>query len=58
MSKSQALEKLMYKSKRFLRGNSATILTCVGAAGVLGTAITTVQATTKAVKLIEESKKR
>lgn len=56
MSKSQALEKLMYKSKRFLRGNSATILTYVGAAGVLGTAITTVQATTKAVKLIEESK--
>lgn len=56
MSKSQALEKLMYKSKRFLRGNSATILTCISAAGVVGTAVTTVQATTKAVKLIEESK--
>lgn len=56
MSKSQALEKLMYKSKRFLRGNSATILTYVGAAGVVGTAITTVKATTKAVKLIEERK--
>lgn len=42
--------------QRFIKRNSSTILTCVGAAGVIGTAVLAVMATPKALDLIEEAK--
>lgn len=42
--------------KDFLRRNSSTILTCVGAVGVVATAVMAVKATPKALMLIEEAK--
>lgn len=44
------------KTKRFFKKNASTILTIVGAAGVVATAVTAVQATPKAMRLIEEKK--
>lgn len=43
-------------SKQFLKKNSATILTSVGAAGVVVTAVTAVKATPKALAILEEAK--
>lgn len=45
------------KLEGFVKKNGATILTCVGAAGVVGTSVLTFNATTKANKLLEEAKK-
>ena len=42
--------------KRMLKKNASTILTVLGEAGVVATAVTAVQATTKAMRLIEEKK--
>lgn len=42
--------------KRMLKKNASTILTVLGAAGVVATAVTAVQATPKAMRLIEEKK--
>lgn len=42
--------------KDFLRRNSSTILTCVGAVGVVATAVMAVKATPKALNLIEKAK--
>lgn len=39
--------------KHFLKHNSATIMTCFGAVGVVATAVTAVRATPKAMELIE-----
>ena len=47
---------LLSKTQLFLKKNSSTILTCIGAAGVVATTITAVKATPKAVMLIEEAK--
>ena len=47
---------LLSKSQVFLKRNSATILTCVGAAGVIATAVTAVKATPKALLLLENAK--
>lgn len=44
------------KTKLFFKKNASTILTCLGAAGVVTTAVTAVQATPKAMRLIEEKK--
>ena len=41
----------------FLKRNSSTILTCVGAVGVAATAIMAVKATPKAITLLENAKK-
>lgn len=46
---------LIESSKLFLEKNSATILTCIGAVGVVGTAVLTTKATIKASKLLEEA---
>ena len=51
------MNSLLSKSQVFLKRNSATILTCVGAAGVIATTVTAVKATPKAVRLLEEAKK-
>lgn len=44
--------------KSFLRRNSSTILTCVGAVGVVATAVMAVKATPKALTLIENAKEK
>lgn len=51
------MNSLLRKSQVFLKKNSATILTCVGAAGVIATTVTAVKATPKAVALLDEAKK-
>lgn len=42
--------------KEFLRRNSSTILTCVGAVGVVATTVMAVKATPKALSLLEDAK--
>lgn len=48
---------LLQTSKLFLRKNASTILTCVGGAGVIGTAIMAVKATPKALERIENAER-
>ena len=43
--------------KQFIKRNSATILTCVGGAGVIITSVMAVKETPKALRLIEEAEK-
>lgn len=50
------MNSLLNKSQVFLKRNSATILTCVGAVGVIATSVTAVKATPKAVTLLEKAK--
>lgn len=50
------MNSLLNKSQVFLKRNSATILTCVGAAGVIATSVTAVRATPKALLLLEKAK--
>lgn len=45
---------MLHKSKLFFKRNSSTILTCLGAIGVVTTSIMAVKATPKAVMLLEE----
>ena len=47
------MEKLIRSSKRFLRKNGSTILTCVGGVGVIATTVMAVKATPKAMQLIK-----
>lgn len=49
------MNKLLSQSKRFLKRNSSTILTCIGAAGVIATTVTAVKATPKAMSLIQNA---
>lgn len=48
------MNNLLSKSKLFLKKNTSTILTCVGAAGVIATTVMAVQATPKVLTLIKE----
>lgn len=48
---------LLYSSKLFCKRHASTILTCVGGAGVVLTAITAVNATPKALQKLDEAKK-
>ena len=50
------MNSLLNKSQVFLKRNSATILTCMGAAGVIATTVTAVKATPKAILLLESAK--
>ena len=50
------MNSLLSKSQLFVTRNSATILTCVGAAGVIATTVTAVKATPKALVLLEQAK--
>ena len=51
------LKKLFYNSKRYLKKEAPTILTFIGATGVIGTAIMAAKATPKALDIIEDKKK-
>lgn len=44
-------------SKQFVKRNGATILTCLGGAGVIATTVTAVKATPKAIRLLQEAEK-
>lgn len=46
---------LLRSSKMFLKRNSATILTCIGGAGVIATSVMAVQATPKALELLKNA---
>lgn len=49
------MNQLLSSSKLFFKRNSSTILTCVGAAGVVATTVTAVKATPKAIRLLEDA---
>lgn len=51
------LQKILYKSKSYLKRHSPTILTCIAAIGVVATSVMAVRATPKAMLLINEKKK-
>ena len=48
------MNKLVLNSKKLLKQNSSTILTCVGAVGVVATAIMSARDTIKAVELVKK----
>lgn len=50
------MNNLLSKSQKFFKRNSSTILTCVGAVGVIATTVTAVKATPKALMLLEKAK--
>ena len=50
------MNKLVRQSQIFFKRNGSTILTCVGAAGVVATTIMAVKATPKAMTLLEQAK--
>lgn len=50
------MRNLFYGSKLYLKRNASTILTCIGAAGVVATSVMAVKATPKAVILLEAAK--
>lgn len=50
------MNNLLRTSKVFLKKNASTILTCVGAAGVVATGVMSAKATPKALLLLEEAK--
>lgn len=47
------MNKFVHQANLFVRRNASTILTCVGAAGVVTTAVMAVKATPKALKVLE-----
>lgn len=51
------LRKARYNTKVFFHRNTPTILTCIGAAGMIVTTVMAVKATPKAMKLLEEAEK-
>lgn len=50
------MNELLNASRRFVKRNASTILTCVGGVGVVATSIMAVKATPKALRLLEEAK--
>lgn len=52
------VEKLLQSSKKFLRKNGPTILSCIGGAGVIATTVMAVKATPKAIQLIKEAEEK
>lgn len=52
----ELMRKMRFKTKVFFHNNSPTILTCIGAAGMIATTVLAVKATPKALKLLEEAK--
>ena len=58
MKGNRALQTLCYKAASYLDRNSATILTFIGAVGVVTTAISAVKVTPKAISLIEKAERK
>ncbi len=58
MKNQQTLQRFLCKTKRRIRAHSPTLLTCIGAAGVVLTAVMAVRATPKALELMEEEQAR
>ena len=56
MKLSDLLTRACCSSTRFLKRNSSTILTCIGSAGVIVTAVVAVKATPTALTLLKEAK--
>lgn len=52
----EVLRSLVQKAQPFVKKHAATILTCVGTAGVVATAITSAKATPLAIELLDEAK--
>lgn len=52
----QNIEKFIYRAGGFVKRNSSTILTCIGAAGVIATAVTAGFGAIKASKLLDEAR--
>lgn len=52
------LDNICYKTKLYLKNNSATILSGIGAIGVVATAVMAVKATPKALILLDEAKEK
>ena len=52
------MKKLTKSSKKFLRKNASTILTCVGGVGVIATTVMAVKATPKAMQLIKAAEEK
>lgn len=52
------LDNICYKTKLYLKNNSATILSGIGAIGVVVTAVMAVKATPKALILLDEAKEK
>ncbi|MGN1370920.1 MAG: DUF6353 family protein [Candidatus Coprovivens sp.] len=50
------LDGICYKSKLYLKNHSTTILSGIGAFGVVGTSVMAVKATPKALRLLDEAK--
>ena len=50
------LDSICYKTKLYLKNNSASILSGIGAIGVVATAVMAVKATPKALILLDEAK--
>ena len=53
MQLERTLQKMTYHAQHYLKTHSSTILTCIGATGVVVTAVTAVRATPKALKLVQ-----
>lgn len=49
------LQKVRFNTKVFFRKNSPTILTCIGAGGMIATVVLAVKATPRAMKLLEDA---
>ena len=49
------MNRLLESSKKFIKRNGSTILTCVSSVGVVATTVMAVKATPKAVKLLEQA---
>lgn len=49
------MNNLLEYSKRFVKRNGSTILTCMGGVGVVATTVVAIKATPKAVKLLEQA---
>lgn len=53
MANDKALRRMYHASRRFVKRNSSTILTCVGGIGVIATAVLCANATPKALRAID-----
>ena len=56
MRREEVVQSMLYRTEGFVKRNAPTILTCVGAVGVVGTAVMTAKGTTKASMLLAEAK--